>query len=154
VKCATVSADQNDAFGMVDGGREGQRGEIANAGHRQSVGTGLRVGVAVGRGGGADGFGRRFCSEALASEALASEAFNDPGHLFLARPEQIDSVDMVAGHLLLADLELLDCLPEGCEIARHRLEQHWAGSYGYDGLIRQEPKRADRSNESGSAECG
>ncbi len=56
---------------MVDGGREGQRGEMANAGDRQGVGTGLRVGVAVGRGGGADILGRKFCSAALASEALA-----------------------------------------------------------------------------------
>jgi hypothetical protein len=44
---------------------------MANAGDRQGVGTGLRVGVAVGRGGGVDILGRRFCSEALASEALA-----------------------------------------------------------------------------------
>src|SRR5258707_2623925 len=51
---------------MVDGGREGQRGEMANAGDRQGVGTGLRVGEAVGRGGGADILGRRLCSEALA----------------------------------------------------------------------------------------
>ena len=57
---------------MVDGGREGQRGEMATAGDRQGVGTGLRVGVvAVGRGGGADILGRRFCSEALASKVLA-----------------------------------------------------------------------------------
>src|SRR5882757_1661628 len=56
---------------MVDGGREGQRGEMANAGDRQGVGTGLRVGVAVGRGGGADILGRRFCSAALSSQALA-----------------------------------------------------------------------------------
>src|SRR5713101_2499001 len=51
---------------MVDGGREGQRGEMANAGDRQRVGTGLRVGVAVSRGGGPDIFDRRLCSEALA----------------------------------------------------------------------------------------
>jgi hypothetical protein len=50
---------------MVDGGREGQRSEMANAGDRQGVGTGLRVGVAVGRGGDADILGRRFCSAAL-----------------------------------------------------------------------------------------
>jgi hypothetical protein len=31
-----------------------------------SVGTGLRVRVAIGRGGGADVLGRRFCSEAFA----------------------------------------------------------------------------------------
>ena len=48
----------NEAFGMVDGGREGQRGEMANAGDRQGVGTGLRDGVAIGRGGGADILGR------------------------------------------------------------------------------------------------
>src|SRR6195256_1003654 len=59
---------------MVDGGRTGQRGEIANAGDGQGGGTGLRAGVAVGRGGGADILGRRLCSEALASEAFASEA--------------------------------------------------------------------------------
>src|SRR6267378_4127993 len=59
---------------MLDGGREGQRGEMANAGDRQSVGAGLRVGLAVGRGGGVDILGRSLCSEALASEALASEA--------------------------------------------------------------------------------
>ena len=36
-----------------------------------SVATGLRVEAAVGRGGGADVLGRRFCSEALLSEGLA-----------------------------------------------------------------------------------
>src|SRR5258705_8520568 len=56
---------------MVDGGREGHRGEMADAGDRQSVDTGLRAGAAIGRGGGADIFGRRFCSEVLASEVLA-----------------------------------------------------------------------------------
>jgi hypothetical protein len=62
---------------MVDGGREGQRGEMATAGDRQGVGTGLRVGVvAVGRGGGADILGRRFCSEALASKVLAMTRAN------------------------------------------------------------------------------
>src|SRR5881392_3583484 len=38
-----------------------------------SVDAGLRVGVAVGRGGGADTPARRFCPGALASEALASD---------------------------------------------------------------------------------
>jgi hypothetical protein len=56
---------------MVDGGREGQRGEMANAGDRQGVGTGVRAGLAVGRGGGADILGRTLCSEAFTSEALA-----------------------------------------------------------------------------------
>src|SRR5258705_7627971 len=56
---------------MVDGGREGHRGEMADAGDRQSVDTGLRAGAAIGRGGGVDIFGRRFCSEVLTSEVLA-----------------------------------------------------------------------------------
>jgi len=37
------------------------RGELANARNRQGAGAGLRIGVAVGRGGGADILGRGFC---------------------------------------------------------------------------------------------
>jgi hypothetical protein len=66
----------------------------------------LRVGVAVGRGGSADILGRRFL-------------LNDAGHLFLARLELFGDVRIVAGHLLLAGLDLLDF---------HRLEQlHHSG---------------------------
>src|SRR5260370_18275967 len=56
---------------MVDGGNEGHRGEMADGGDRQSVGTGWRAGGGIGRGGGVDICGRRFCSEVLTSEVLA-----------------------------------------------------------------------------------
>ena len=99
MKCVTVSTDQTKRSGWSTA--------------RQGVGTGLRVGVAVGRGGGADILGRRFCSAALASEALAMTR----AHLFLARLELLGGVRIVAAHLCLAGPELLDCLPQGCPMA-------------------------------------
>jgi hypothetical protein len=42
--------------------------------------------------------------------------------LFPARLELLGGVRIVAGHLFLAGLELLYFLPQGCEIARHRLQ--------------------------------
>src|ERR1700682_5267253 len=95
------------------------------------VGTGLRVGVAVGRGGGADILGRRLCSEALAiSRAICSWlALNCSAALALSRvicSWLILSCSMLALSCSIscpAVARSRDLVPRGCEIARHRLEQ-------------------------------
>ena len=66
--------------------------------------------------------GRGFCPEGL-SAGLSGVLGNGAGHFFLDGLELLGRVRIVAGHLFLAGLELLDPLSQGCEIARHRLEQ-------------------------------
>jgi hypothetical protein len=60
VKVRYRQRGSNEVFGMVDGGREGQRRGSSEGRHR------LARRVAVGRGGSADILGSRLCSEALA----------------------------------------------------------------------------------------
>src|SRR5712664_3763833 len=57
----------------------------------------------------------------LGPQVLLRSLGKDTGHLFPARLELLGGVRIVAGHLFLAGLELLYFLPQGCEIARHRL---------------------------------
>ena len=104
-----------------------------------SAGIGLRARAAAVRGGCAGIFGRRFGSEGLTSDILASDALTSGRNLGFRNPGvgslgvgrlDVGSLGHVAGHLLLAGLEvldggleLLDLLPRAREFVRHRTQR-------------------------------
>jgi len=61
---------------------------------------------------------------------------------------------MVAGHSFLAGLELLDCLPRGCEIARHRPGANCVKSGGMVATIGATSSRCGLSHRGGCGGAG